>query len=50
MPMNRFNQAEYRIASFLSFVILLSSWLYIYKYKKGPEKSEPFFFDEDNIM
>ena len=40
--MNRFNQAEYRIASLRSFVIEVSSWSYIYKYKKGPEYSEPF--------
>tara|TARA_Y100000592_G_scaffold15775_1_gene23196 strand:+ start:139 stop:264 length:126 start_codon:yes stop_codon:yes gene_type:complete len=40
--MNRFNQAEYRIASLFSFVISDSSWLYIYKYKKGSELSEPF--------
>jgi len=40
--MNRFNQAEYRIASRFSFVIAVSSWSYIYKYKKGPELTEPF--------
>jgi len=45
--MNRFNQAEYLIASLRSFVILLSSWLYIYKYKKGLENPRPFFYDED---
>ena len=47
--MNRFNQAEYRIASLRSFVIEVSSWLYIYKYKKGSELTEPFY-DEDNIL
>tara|TARA_R100000152_G_C6601057_1_gene58188 strand:- start:401 stop:544 length:144 start_codon:yes stop_codon:yes gene_type:complete len=47
--MNRFNQAEYLIASLLSSVILFSSWLYIYKYKKGLENQD-LFFDEDNIL